>query len=121
MFLFDLMYKVIKIRILVERELVLQRIDIFFMSLKHQIWRRLYYFFSTEEVDQSVKKRKGDCKRCGGCCRTSIRCQNLLYDGNDLAMCKIHDHRPDMCKLYPYNGRDFFPHLKDKCGFWYEE
>ncbi|HDY66362.1 MAG: YkgJ family cysteine cluster protein [Candidatus Scalindua sediminis] len=99
----------------------MQNVNIFISSFKHQIWRRYYYFFNKEEVAESIKKRKGECKRCGLCCQASIRCPKLFYDDNDLAMCKIHDHKPDMCKIYPYNGRDFFPHLKDKCGFSYAE
>jgi Fe-S-cluster containining protein len=99
----------------------LQNINIFFSSLRHQIWRRYYYFFNKDEVAESIKERKGECKRCGLCCQASIRCPKLFYDENDFAMCKIHDNKSDMCKMYPYNGRDFFPHLKEKCGFWYEE
>ncbi|MEE9259826.1 MAG: hypothetical protein V3U40_01760 [Candidatus Scalindua sediminis] len=99
----------------------MQNVNIFISSFKHQIWRRYYYFFNKEEVAESIKKRKGECKMCGLCCQASIRCTKLLYDENGLAMCKIHDHKPDMCKIYPYNERDFFPHLKDKCGFSYAE
>ena len=99
----------------------MQKLDIFFPSLKHQIWRWTYYFFNKEEVTLSVEKRKGECKRCGGCCHTSFRCSSLSFDENGHAMCKEHDRRPHMCKLYPFSERDHFSHLKDKCGLWYDE
>jgi len=121
MFLFDLVKKVTKIKVLKGGSAFLQKIAIFFLSLKHQIWRRFYYFFNKEKVIQSVEKRKGDCKRCGGCCHTSIRCPSLLFDESGYAICREHDRRPHMCKLYPFSSRDHFPHLKDKCGFWYDE
>ena len=121
MFLFDLIKKVIKITLSKEGSMLLQKIEIFFPSLKHQIWRWCYYFFNKEEVTQSVEKRKGECKRCGGCCHTSIRCPSLSFDESGYAMCKEHDRRPHMCKLYPFSKRDHFSHLKDKCGFWYDE
>ncbi|MCP4266042.1 MAG: hypothetical protein GY777_10795 [Candidatus Brocadiaceae bacterium] len=98
----------------------LQKIDIFFPSFKHQIWRWFYYFFNREKVLQSVEKRKGDCKRCGGCCSASIQCSSLAFDKNGYAMCMEHERRPRMCKLYPFSDRDHFLHLKDKCGFWYD-
>jgi len=120
-FLFDLSEKVIKITLSKNKECILQKLDIFFPSLKHQIWRWTYYFFNKEEVTRSVEKRQGECKRCGGCCHTSIRCSSLSFDENGYAMCKEHDRRPHMCKLYPFSGRDHFAHLKDKCGFWYDE
>jgi len=121
MILFDLIRKVTKIALFKRRECTLQKIDIFFPSLKHQIWRWTYYFFNKEEVTLSVKKRKGECKRCGGCCHTSIRCSSLSFDESGYAMCKEHDRRPHMCKLYPFSRRDHFSHLKDKCGYWYDE
>ncbi len=94
-------------------------VSIFFSSLSHQIWRRFFHFFHREKVYVSLKERKGDCKRCGKCCQASIRCPKLLYDENNLAMCMIHDRRPGMCKIYPFNSKDFFSHIKDKCGFFY--
>ncbi|MHC4455132.1 MAG: hypothetical protein ACYSWS_10650 [Planctomycetota bacterium] len=36
-------------------------------------------------------------------------------------MCEEHERRPHMCKLYPFSERDHFSHLKDKCGFWFDE
>ncbi len=97
-----------------------QKINVFFPSFKHQIWRRFYYLFNKKQVLQSVEKRRGDCKRCGGCCNASIRCPSLAFDENGYAMCKEHESRPHMCKLYPYSGKDYFSHLKNKCGFWYD-
>lgn len=99
----------------------MQKLDIFLSSLKHQVWRRYYYLFHKSGVHASLKTRKGECKRCGQCCQASIRCPKLDYDENGLAICKIHDHKPYMCTIYPYNGRDFFKHLKEECGYWYDE
>ena len=95
-------------------------IGIFFSSLGHQIWRRYYHFFNKEKVSVSVQERKGNCIRCGRCCQASIRCPKLSYDENNLAMCLIHEQRPGMCRIYPFNSKDFFSHIKETCGFFYQ-
>ena len=95
--------------------------SIFFSSLFHQTWRRVNYILSKKKVLQSVKTRKGNCKRCGRCCWTSMRCNNLDYDINGMSICKAHEKKPGMCRLYPYSQKDFFPHIRNECGFRFEE
>ncbi len=106
-------------RILQRVQIVAQRIDIFCSALLFQAWRRTYYVFNKREVFTSIKKRKGDCLRCGRCCHASLKCQHLFYDENGLSLCKVYDKRSLMCALYPYNENDYFFHLKDSCGYKY--
>jgi Fe-S-cluster containining protein len=68
-----------------------------------------------------LARRKGDCLRCGRCCHTSLKCQHLDYDENGLSLCKVYDRKPHMCSLYPYNGNDYFYHLKPTCGYKYDD
>lgn len=93
----------------------------FFSAIKHQIWRRFYYFSKKDEILETYKTRKGECKRCGKCCKPSFRCANLTYDYNGRSCCKINGSKPQLCKLYPFNDKDFFKHLRSTCGYRYDD
>lgn len=92
----------------------------FILALKHQIWRRVYYISKKDEIVETYKTRKGQCKRCGGCCKPSFKCTNLMYDEDGLSYCKINGSKPRLCKLYPFNEKDFFKHLRGNCGYNFE-
>lgn len=36
-----------------------------------------------------------------------LRCPFLAYDENDLAYCKIYEHRPEICRLFGKGGHPF--------------
>ncbi|MGR3179649.1 MAG: hypothetical protein ACUZ8E_16530 [Candidatus Anammoxibacter sp.] len=98
----------------------IKEVYIFFLALKHQLWRRCFYLSHKNEVLQSYRAREGKCKRCGGCCKSTFKCRNLDYDEDGLSCCKINHKKPRLCALYPYNQKDFFKHLQDRCGYKYE-
>ncbi|MBE7445537.1 MAG: YkgJ family cysteine cluster protein [Planctomycetia bacterium] len=100
---------------------VAQKIDIFCSAILLQTRRRFYYVFNKLEIDTSLKKRTGNCLRCGRCCHASFKCQYLEYDKNGLSLCKVYDRKPLMCSLYPYNESDYFYHLKSTCGYRYND
>lgn len=87
-------------------------------SLKAQIKRRFYYYFSPNKVKEDLKKRRGECLSCGKCCQAVAPCPMLFKIGEKL-LCKIHQHKPYACHLYPVNNKDFFKHLKTSCGYWF--
>ncbi|HNY11008.1 MAG TPA: YkgJ family cysteine cluster protein [Candidatus Wallbacteria bacterium] len=89
-------------------------------SLKAQVKRRFVYYFSREQVKESLKKRKGECLGCGKCCQAVVPCP-MLYKSGPKLLCKIHQHKPYVCHLYPVSGADFFPHLKHVCGYWFTD
>lgn len=100
---------------------IVQKIDIFCSAILLQTRRRFYYFFNKREIYTSLKKRQGNCLRCGRCCHASFKCQYLEYDENGLSLCKVYDRKPLMCSLYPYNENDYFYHLKSSCGYRYDD
>lgn len=97
-----------------------QKIDIFCSAILLQAWRRMNYVFNKREIHSSLKRRQGNCLRCGRCCHASFKCQHLEYDENGLSLCKVYDRKPLMCSLYPYNEKDYFSHLKPTCGYKYD-
>ncbi len=56
-------------------------------------------------IAQWEKKRRGECARCGACCRLAHRCVFLRME-NGLAVCTIHAHRPANCRIFPVDLRD---------------
>ena len=71
-----------------------------------------------EAVEEGLKRRRGECLGCGACCQSSFPCP-FLYEKDGMLLCKIHETKPDVCKIYPFNEEDVFPHTKDKCGYYF--
>jgi hypothetical protein len=54
-------------------------------------------------------RRKGSCRRCGGCCKLAFRCP--FYDGTG---CAIYAFRPPQCRKYPRTEQES---IVPDCGF----
>jgi len=59
-------------------------------------------------------RRKGNCKRCGRCCRMT-NCKLLEFDNNGNTLCPIHKIRPLQCRKYPRSKKELFTH--PDCGY----
>jgi len=71
-----------------------------------------------EYVKKQKKERKGNCLRCGNCCKILFNCPFADFL-NGKAICKIYDVRFNVCKVFPIDERC----LKDvnyQCGFYFE-
>jgi len=71
-----------------------------------------------ETVADGLKRRRGECLGCGECCKASFSCPFLFLSG-DKWLCKIHETKPEVCKTYPFNEHDVFPHTKERCGYYF--
>lgn len=91
----------------------------FFSAVLTQIRRRYYYIFRKKKLFESLKKRKGYCSGCGQCCCTYFKCPFLKKSGERVS-CQIHNRKPTACRIYPFDEKDFFPHLKETCTYWFE-
>jgi len=66
------------------------------------------------------KSRRGQCDRCGECCKMGWTCPFLRYvekDGRKLAVCAIHRIRPMNCRTYPRTRDEQLVH---PCGYYFE-
>ena len=90
----------------------------FITSFKMQIKRRYLMLLKKETVASGLKRRRGECKSCGECCKASFRCP-FLFERDGLLLCKIHQTKPEVCKTYPFNEHDCFPHTHGKCGYYF--
>ncbi|MEZ7892515.1 MAG: hypothetical protein QMC67_12280 [Candidatus Wallbacteria bacterium] len=89
-------------------------------SIKSQVKRRFLYYFARQKAQELIKQRRGECLGCGKCCQAVMPCPMLFKVGSKL-LCKIHQHKPYACHMYPVSYADMFPHLKDTCGYWFVE
>lgn len=75
-------------------------------------------------IQRMLQLRRGECARCGACCRLAYRCQFLRME-EDRAVCRIHSYRPANCRIFPVDPLD----LADRdlvapdraCGFSFPE
>ncbi len=90
-------------------------------SFKMQVKRRYLMLLKQETVEDGLKRRRGECLGCGACCQSSFPCPFLFKSEDGRLLCKIHETKPDVCKTYPFNEEDVFPHTKGKCGYYFVE
>ena len=96
---------------------------------KRALWwgrlRRWYrHTFTPGYIARSHARRRGECLRCGACCRLGSRCHHLGSDGDGIGVCDRHEIRPRSCRVFPIDDRD----LADRdilapgtrCGYRFE-
>ncbi|MDH7598629.1 MAG: hypothetical protein QHH07_03190 [Sedimentisphaerales bacterium] len=64
------------------------------------------------------RDRKGQCRRCGSCCKLPNVCWFLRYDQEGLAYCAIYPFRPLNCRKYPRTRSEFI--TEQTCGYWFD-
>jgi Fe-S-cluster containining protein len=60
------------------------------------------------------KTRRGQCLRCGACCKLPNVCPWLRYDAEGKALCKIYPLRSLNCRKYPRTPSEHI--TTDSCG-----
>lgn len=64
------------------------------------------------------KARKGQCKRCGNCCKLPVTCPLLRYNAAGESYCRAYHLRPFACKKYPRTRSELI--TADTCGFSFD-
>ncbi len=64
-------------------------------------------------------KRRGQCLRCGACCKLPNVCHWLRFDAQGKAICKIYHLRPMNCRKYPRTGSEHI--TSTSCGIHFEK
>jgi len=60
--------------------------------------------FRPRYVETSLARRRGECERTGACCNLLFACP--LYAVEPLPACRIHRHKPRVCRIFPIDERD---------------
>jgi len=59
-----------------------------------------------QDTDELLSRRRGDCNRCGACCKILFRCPFLGTDAQGEYTCRIYDKRFSQCRLFPLHPAD---------------
>jgi Fe-S-cluster containining protein len=73
-----------------------------------------------EDSQALLAKRRGECNRCGACCKILFRCPFLGTDAEGQYLCRIYDRRFAACRLFPLHARDLLE-LGEQCSYTFEE
>lgn len=75
-------------------------------------------------VEDQLKRRKGECIRCGACCKLLFKCPMLVTHKNGSTSCRIHDRKPENCRIFPVDSKcikernHLLPSLP--CGYYFD-
>jgi len=64
------------------------------------------------------KTRRGQCIRCGACCKLPNVCPWLRFDSAGKSLCIIYPYRPLNCRKYPRTDAEHI--TKGACGIHFE-
>ena len=75
-------------------------------------------------VESNTNPRRGECLRCGTCCKLLYVCPELEELAEGMTRCHIHEKRPKNCRIFPVNQADLTDRNlvsrdmnKEPCGF----
>lgn len=62
--------------------------------------------------------RRGDCNRCGQCCKLPYPCPFLRFDNEGFSSCAVYTLRPPSCRKYPRTASENM--TPETCGYYFE-
>ena len=72
-----------------------------------------------QDAEPLLAKRRGECNRCGACCKILFRCPFLGTDADGQYTCRIYEKRFAQCRLYPLHAADL-RELEGQCSYTFE-
>jgi hypothetical protein len=64
-----------------------------------------------------AENRRGDCNRCGQCCKLPFPCPFLRFDAEGLSSCAVYYARPPSCRKYPRVAAENL--TPEACGYYF--
>lgn len=78
--------------------------------------------FRKKTVEKKLEHRRGDCNRCGACCKILFKCPAYDESGPE-PRCVIYNDRPGVCSLFPIDAADLRERNivmpERKCGYYF--
>jgi len=95
--------------------------DVALMALqaRGKIRRFIQAKLMTQDVEALLAKRKGECNRCGACCKILFRCPFLGTDAEGQYTCQIYEKRFAQCRLFPLHAADL--REVEQCSYTFEQ
>src|SRR5262249_52036060 len=72
-----------------------------------------------EDTDALLAKRKGDCNRCGACCKILFQCPSPAPDDEGQHPCRLSARRSPQCRLSPLPAADL-RERGEQCSYTFE-
>ncbi|HXB55514.1 MAG TPA: hypothetical protein VN461_12060 [Vicinamibacteria bacterium] len=72
-----------------------------------------------EDTSALLARRKGECNRCGACCKILFQCPFLGTDAEGQYTCRIYEKRFAQCRLFPLHAQDL-RELGEQCSYTFE-
>jgi Fe-S-cluster containining protein len=75
--------------------------------------------FVTSLILPVDRGRRGECTRCGACCKFLVKCP-FLREAKDTPgqySCAAYRIRPPQCRKYPRSKNE---QIHQPCGYWFE-
>src|SRR5258708_34119772 len=72
-----------------------------------------------EDTSALLARRKGECNRCGACCKILFQCPFLGTDAEGQYTCRIYDKRFAQCRLFPPRAHDL-RELAEVCTYTFD-
>ena len=72
----------------------------------------------TQDTEGLLAKRKGECNRCGACCKILFQCPFLGTDAEGQYTCQIYEKRFAQCRLFPLHAADL--REVEQCSYTFE-
>ena len=72
-----------------------------------------------QDAETLLAARRGDCNRCGACCKILFRCPFLATDAEGQYVCRIYEKRFAQCRLFPLHAKDLLE-LEEQCSYSFE-
>jgi len=64
-----------------------------------------------------AENRRGECNRCGQCCKLPFPCPFLRFDEEGLSSCAVYFARPPSCRKYPRVAAENL--TSQTCGYYF--
>jgi hypothetical protein len=76
------------------------------LQLRGKIRRFVQSSVLPGNTERLLANRRGECDRCGECCKILFKCPFLGTDEQGQYTCKIYAYRFSQCRLYPLQASD---------------
>jgi len=97
----------------------------FLTELRIRLRTRFYLLFKKHRLPEKISIRKGECNRCGACCRVTIFGVKCPFFQEKENTCKLYGTKFMLkgCKLFPFDLQNRYEgkvkEIEDKCGYYW--
>ena len=72
----------------------------------------------TRDNEKLLAKRRGECTRCGACCKILLQCP-FLHETDGEYSCEIYGQHFAQCRIFPLVPQDL-KEIDADCGYYFE-